>query len=210
VPANGVTLLPGDPKLAKSTLALDLAAKLSRGEIGDPERAPTSIVVTGEDSVAEVVEPRVAAAGGKLCHVHVLDVTDPEAVFTLPEHVPDLEERIYEIGAQLAIVDPLNRFLAETVDGHKDQSIRRAMGPLHQVAERQKCAILVVAHLNKGMGSNPLYRVGGSIGLTGAARSVMLFAKDPDDPEGERGRYRILAQAGLQLWPAAAVPPLSD
>ena len=196
VPANGVTLLPGDPKLAKSTLALDLAAKLSRREIGDPERSPTSIVITGEDSVAEVVEPRVAAAGGELCHVHVLDVTDPEAVFTLPEHVPDLEERIFEIGAQLAIIDPLNRFLAESVDGHKDQSIRRAMGPLHQVAERQRCAIIVVAHLNKGIGGNPLYRVGGSIGLTGAARSVMLFAKDPEDPEGERGRQRILAQAG--------------
>jgi predicted ATP-dependent serine protease len=163
VPANGVTLLPGDPKLAKSTLALDLASKLSRRQIGDPNRAPTSIVVTGEDSVAEVVEPRVAAASGKLCHVHVLDVTDPEAVFTLPEHVPDLEQRIYEIGAQLAIIDPLNRFLAETVDGHKDQSIRRAMGPLHQVAERQKCAILVVAHLNKGMGSNPLYRSAGRL-----------------------------------------------
>jgi hypothetical protein len=41
------------------------------------------------------------------------------------------------------------------------------MGPLHQVAERNKCAILVVAHLNKGMGGNPLYRVGGSIGLPG-------------------------------------------
>jgi hypothetical protein len=196
VPANGVTLLPGDPKLAKSTLALDWAAKLSRGEIGDPNRAPTSIVVTGEDPVAEVVEPRVAAAGGELCHVHVLDVTDPEAVFTLPEHTADLEQRIFEIGAQLAIIDPLNRFLAETVDGHKDQAIRRAMGPLHQVAERQRCAIVVVAHLNKAMGANPLYRVGGSIGLTGAARSVLLFAKDPEDPDGERGRRRILAQAG--------------
>jgi hypothetical protein len=146
--------------------------------------------------VAEVVEPRVAAAGGELCHVHALDVTAAEADFTLPEHIPDLDQRIYEIGAQLAIIDPLNRFLAETVDGHKDQSIRRAMGPLHEVAERNRCAILVVAHLNKGMGGHPLYRVGGSIGLTGAARSVMLFAKDPDDPEGERGRRRILAQAG--------------
>jgi hypothetical protein len=98
VPVNGVTLLPGDPKLAKSTLALDLAAKLSRGEVDDPERPPTSIIVTGEDSVAEVVEPRVTAAGGELCHVHVLDVTDPEAAFTLPEHIPDLDQRIYEIG----------------------------------------------------------------------------------------------------------------
>jgi AAA domain len=196
VPANGVSLLVGDPKLGKSTLALGLAAKLSRGEIGDPNRAPTSIVVTGEDSVAEVVEPRVAAAGGKPVHVHVVDLTDPEMEFTLPENVPDLEHRVYEIGAQLVIVDPLNRFLAEAVDGHKDQSIRRAIGPLHQVAERNRCAIVVIAHLNKAMGANPLYRVGGSIGLTGAARSVMLFAKDPDDPDGERGPCRILAQAG--------------
>jgi hypothetical protein len=147
-----------------------------------------------------------------LCHVHVLDVTDPEIAFSLPKHIPALEHRIFEIGAQLVVIDPLNRFLAEMVDGYKDQSIRRALGPLHQVAERQRCAILVVAHLNKGIGGNPLYRVGGSIGLTGAARSVMLFAKDPDDPEGERGRRRILAQAGSnygQQQPLPFVPLLS-
>src|SRR4051812_39128797 len=43
------------------------------------------------------------------------------------------------------------------------------------------------AHLNKSPGGNALYRVGGSIGLVGAARSLLAFGRDPDDPDGERG-----------------------
>lgn len=42
-------------------------------------------------------------------------------------------------------------------------------------------------------GTDALYRIGGSIGIGGAARSVLLFARDPDDPEGEQGRQRVLA-----------------
>ena len=52
----------------------------------------------------------------------------------------------------------------------------------------------MVAHLNKGQSADPLQRLGGSIGLPAAARSVLLLGRDPDDPEGERGDRRVLAQ----------------
>jgi putative DNA primase/helicase len=50
--------------------------------------------------------------------------------------------------------------------------------------------------LNKGQNADPLRRLGGSIGLAAAARSVLLLARDPDDPDGDR---RIVAQVKSNL-----------
>ena len=41
--------------------------------------------------------------------------------------------------------------------------------------------MLVIVHLNKGLSVEPLRRVGGSIGIMGAARSALLLARDPGD-----------------------------
>jgi hypothetical protein len=57
-------------------------------------------------------------------------------------------------------------------------------------AERRRAAIVAVRHLNKSAGANPLYRGAGSIGIIAAARSGLLLAADPDDPE-----RRVLAFA---------------
>jgi hypothetical protein len=75
------------------------------------------------------------------------------------------------------------------------------MAALKASAERTGAAIVVVRHLNKSPGANPLYRGVGSIGIIGAARSGLLLAADPDDPE-----RRILALAkGNLARPAASL-----
>ena len=43
--------------------------------------------------------------------------------------------------------------------------------------------VVVIRHLNKTGGANPLYRGGGSIGIIGAARAAMIVAPDPEDAE---------------------------
>jgi hypothetical protein len=53
---------------------------------------------------------------------------------------------------------------------------------------------VVVRHLNKMPGGNALYRGGGSIGIIGAARSGLLVAKDPDNPD-----HRVLASTKCNL-----------
>ena len=84
--------------------------------------------------------------------------------------------------------------LPESVNSYRDQSIRGALAPLHHLAEDTSSAVVVVAHLNKGQGSDPMYRTGGSIGIAAAARSGLVMAPDPDDPDGDEGSRRILAQ----------------
>jgi hypothetical protein len=66
---------------------------------------------------------------------------------------------------------------------------------------------LLLRHLNKARGSDPLYRGGGSIGIVGAARSGLLVAPDPDDND-----VRVLATVKNNLaaransWAFRVVP----
>ncbi len=89
-------------------------------------------------------------------------------------------------------------FLGGKTDSHKDQDVRRALAPLAAFEERTRAAVLIVRHLNKAAGGNPLYRGGGSIGIIGAARSGLVVARDPEDPE-----RRILAANKNNLSRAA-------
>ena len=109
-----------------------------------------------------------------------------------------LEDMICENKATLVVIDVLNAYLGHQVDGHRDQDVRHALMPLAKVAERTTAAIVVVRHLNKSGVNNPLYRGGGSIGITGAARSILLTAPDPDD--NSRARH-VLATTACNLAP---------
>ncbi len=85
------------------------------------------------------------------------------------------------MDAALLIVDPLVAYISEGFNANRDQDVRRALAPLAAMAERTGVAVGLVRHLNKMAGSNPLYRGGGSIGLIGATRFGLLFARDPED-----------------------------
>jgi hypothetical protein len=191
VPLNAVTVLTGDPGLGKSTLTCLYCARTTSGINGTRGRV---LMANAEDSPAHVIVPRLAAAGADLSMVDFFTVDDggDDRPFTLPDDVPDLERHAREVEARLVVLDPLAAFLADSVNTHSDHNIRRALAPLAGMAQRLGIAVVVVAHLNKNPSTDPLYRVGGSIGLVGGARSVLLFARDPDDPDGDRGHGRAL------------------
>lgn len=201
-----LTVLDGDPGLGKSTLLADWAARLTTGRpLPDgPARPPTGVVLcSAEDGLGDTIRPRLDAVGADLSRV--LAVTgipdeDGERMLTLPDDVPALEAAIQEIGAVLAVLDPLMAYLGERTNSHRDQDVRRALAPLAAMAERTGCAVVAVRHLNKGSGSPALYRGGGSIGIIGAARFGLLVATDPDDE-----RRRVLASTKCNL----AEPPES-
>ena len=191
-----MTLLVGDPGLGKSLLSLDIAAGVSRN-------AGSVLVATAEDSLEATVRPRLDAADANLDRIAFVQMFAdgyPDGL-RIPDDVVELERLVAECGASLVIVDPLMAHLPGEVNSWRDQSIRLALAPLHGLAERQGCAALVLAHLNKSASSDWLRRVGGSVGITGAARSVLLMARDPDDSDGEKGRRRVLAHAKCNVGP---------
>jgi RecA-family ATPase len=203
VAMRAVTLLVGEPGVGKSLWSAHLAARLSRGELGAGWSA--TLMSSAEDSLATTVIPRLEAqaAGADLNRVFFATQWRDGGArpLTLPDEVGELEERVRQYQARLIIIDPLMARLARQVNSWHDQSVRSALAPLQQLADTNECAVLVIAHLNKGQNTHALQRIGGSIGLAAAARSVLLLGRDPDDPKGERGSQRVLAHVKSNLGP---------
>ena len=70
-------------------------------------------------------------------------------------------------------------FWDRTVDVNTDANARRALRPLANLAEKHRCVILLVRHLNKNDGPHALYRGGGSIAFVAASRLAWLVGRDP-------------------------------
>lgn len=161
------------------------------------------VIVSGEDGVADTILPRINAAGGDPSKIVVLstvpDRDGRERFLSLPEDIPHVKRAIARVGAKLVIFDPLMAFLSANLDAHRDHHVRRVLAELSALAEDTGAAVVVVRHLNKASGTNPLYRGGGSIGIVGAARSAFLVAKHPEDDQ-----RRVLASQKNNL---AEAPP---
>jgi hypothetical protein len=187
IPLGKLTLLVGDPGAGKSFASLAIAASVSSGTPlpGGERRPPQSVLIwNGEDGTADTIRPRAEAAGANLERLYVIDGEQREdghhapfgllSIDLLAEHVAAAAD----IG--LVITDPLGALLAG-IDSHRDSDVRSALQPLADFAERFGVAVLAIAHLNKKQAEHALYRVGGSIGFVGLARSVLLAAVDPED-----------------------------
>jgi hypothetical protein len=195
-----LTILEGDPGLGKSLVTLDLCARLSRGN-PFPDDSHVSgpvnvLVLSGEDSPEDTMRPRLEAMGADLERVFVLDraAENLGEPLVFPAHSAVLEQAVARTDARLVVIDPLVSFLPPTVVIGSDQSIRHALSPLAQLAEKYACAMLLVRHLNKQEGSRTVYRGGGSIGLLALCRFGWLIAADPEEPKG-----RVLAQVKNNL-----------
>lgn len=202
IPLKSITLLIGSGGLGKTTLACDVAARVSRGQLGRP---PTAVLfATTEDSLSHTLVPRLLAAGADLERVHFVTIVEGgfENGLTLPDNLDALEAAITDKEAALVILDPLVGTLSSTIDSHRDHSVRRVLGPLHALAEATGVSLLGVAHLNKSGSTNPLARLGGSVAFGNAARSVLLFASDPNNDESPE-RYLVHVKSNLsKLAPA--------
>lgn len=205
IPRGKLTIIDGDPGLGKSVLTVDLAARVSRGRPmpdGEPgeDRDPAGVVIlSAEDGLEDTIVPRLVAAGADLSRILALTlVWDPEGksqrLPCLPDDAPCILTAAIQVKAALIIVDPLTAYLGERVNSHRDADCRRALWPLAKLAEKTGAAVVVIRHLNKVGGNNPLYRGGGSIGIIGAARSGLLVARDPDTPD-----RRVLASTKCNL-----------
>jgi putative DNA primase/helicase len=196
-------LVEGDPDLGKTTMTLDLTARVSTGAAmpdGTPGIDPAGVVIaSAEDGLADTIRHRLEAAGADLDRIVALTaIVDAhgERMPGLPSDLAAIEAAIAKVDAALVFIDPLMAYLDGAVNSWRDQDMRRALAPLASLAERTGCAIVAIRHLNKSAGSHALYRGGGSIGIIGAARVALLVAQDPDDPE-----RRILATVKNNLAP---------
>jgi len=194
IPLGELTGVDGDPGNNKSSVLIDLAARVSTGSDmpdGTPGINGGVLLLLAEDSLEKTTLQRLEAAGADLDRVATI-----QRQVLLPDDLKLVKRAISQVKARLVIVDPLMAFLA--LDANGDQRVRRALTPLKRAAERANAAVVLVRHLTKRGGSHALYRGSGSIGIIAATRSALLIGRDPEDPD-----MRVLVQTKSNLGPIA-------
>ena len=218
LPLGKLVVLDGDPDVGKSTLTLDLAARVTTGRPMpgvDLAAVPAAdvILLAAEDGLGDTIRPRLDAAGADAARVHHLDAApayddDGRVVGwgppTIPGGVPALEALVVETGAVLVVVDVLMAYLHGRADAHRDQDVRQALAPMADMAGRTGCCVMLVRHIPKSQrrAGQAIAAGTGSIGIIGAVRAGMLAGPDPDDDTGQR---RVLARSKGNLappWPS--------
>ena len=196
IPYGKITIIQGDPGEGKTTLVLNLAALLSKGEKlpeSEEKSDPINIIYqTAEDGLSDTVKPRLIAANADDERITVIDESKLELSLTDER----LEQAIIETKAKLVILDPLQAYIGANVDMHRANEIRPVMKHLAEVAQRQQCAVVLIGHLNKAIGMKSSYRGLGSIDIPASARSVLLVGRIKDNPT-----VRVMAQVKSSLAP---------
>jgi hypothetical protein len=205
LPRGAIIAFDGDPGMGKSTIALDYAARITRGHLlpphprkpstGRDQTAPGNVIyLSGEDDAATTLTPRLVAADGDLSRV-MLYGTESERI-TFPSGMPQLTRWVDEYRPSLIVIDPIYAFLDAKIDANNDPKLRTVLAPLAALAQSSGAAMLLLRHLNKKEDNKAMYRGGGSIALTAQARVAWLVGHDPNDRD-----ICILATTKANLGP---------
>ena len=193
IPFGKVTIVQGDPGEGKTTMVLQIIAKLTKGEAvlpsGSDEQAleektmdlePVNVIYqTAEDGLGDTIKPRLLSAGADCSRVMVID--DNDQALTMMD--ARLEEAIIKTKARLVVLDLIQGFLGAAVDMHRANEIRPLMKRVAVLAEKYHCAIILIGHMNKNSNGKSSYRGLGSIDFQAAARSVLIVGRIKDEPE---------------------------
>ena len=193
IPFGKVTIVQGDPGEGKTTMVLQIIAKLTKGEAvlpsGSDEPAleektmdlePVNVIYqTAEDGLGDTIKPQLLSAGADCSRVMVID--DNDQALTMMD--ARLEEAIIKTKARLVVLDPIQGFLGAAVDMHRANEIRPLMKRVALLAEKYHCAIILIGHMNKNSNGKSSYRGLGSIDFQAAARSVLIVGRIKDEPE---------------------------
>lgn len=182
IPYGKLTIVQGDPGDGKTTLILNIAAKLSKGEELDNDMKLTEpmniIYQTAEDGLADTVKPRLEKAGADCERIVVID----ESYKSLSMADERLKVAIIQTGARMLILDPIQAYLGGGMDMNRANEARDMTKRLGALAEKYKCAIILIGHMNKASGNKAAYRGMGSIDFFAVARSVLLVGRVEGEP----------------------------
>jgi hypothetical protein len=194
-------VLEGDMDQTKSTLALTMGAHVTTGKSWpDGSQCPQGnvVVMSAEDDAADTIKPRLRLAGADLSRVRQYTrVKGADGKLRLPKlsDVEVMRDLIVEFSAKFLIVDVLPAYLDKNTNAYVDQDVREALYPLSEIAAETGCTILLIRHTRKsGDSKKATHAGGGSIGIGGAARSVIRLDTDPDDDQ-----YHIMSSVKMNL-----------
>ncbi len=203
IPLGMVTLVVGQAGTGKSTNTARYLAGWTVGTVpGDLYGEPVNVAVaSAEDHRSAVVIPRLLAAGADLERVRFVEEIRGGAPgdLQLNGQVADLERALEAGACRVLVIDTVIAHVPGRWDTYKEQDVRAILKPLAHMAEKLNLAVVGVMHLNRRESTDVLSRIAGSGGFGQLARSILLVAADPDDPDC---RVEIVAKSNLAAKPS--------
>ena len=190
IPYGKVTIIQGDPGEGKTTMVLQIIAKLTRGEPIFPVTDTTMKIkekrsdevdsgndgLDGEDNMQEqssmspvhVIYQTAEDGLGDTIKPRLLAAgADCSKVMVIddsdqPLTMADvrLEEAIVQTKAKMVVLDPIQGFLGANVDMHRANEIRPLMKRVAVLAEKYHCAVLCKGGHNLNDANDLLYADG--------------------------------------------------
>ncbi len=152
IPVGALTILQGYPNCGKSSLTIDLAARVSRGDAMPMDQRPGSgvgrpvLFIAPEDSTAGVLHARLTRAGA----------CSDEIIFLSPEEIDGLRDKpsrlvayIDEFRPALVVVDPVTAVIGTG----SEKQVRQVLRPWAMAAEQSQTSIVLVRHFQKDIGA---------------------------------------------------------
>ena len=225
IPYGKVTIIQGDPGEGKTTMVLQIIAKLTRGEPIFPVTDTTMKIkekrsdevdsgndgLDGEDNMQEqssmspvhVIYQTAEDGLGDTIKPRLLAAgADCSKVMVIddsdqPLTMADvrLEEAIVQTKAKMVVLDPIQGFLGANVDMHRANEIRPLMKRIAVLAEKYHCAVILIGHMNKNSNGKSSYRGLGSIDFQAAA---VCHTKSSLAPEGMSIAFRLDKNNGFE------------
>lgn len=173
---QGLHILAGAPKTGKSWLALWLCQQVAGGEKvwGHPTQQGTVLYLCLEDGYRRLQD-------------RLLDITeDPSENLYLATHAGiladglagQIETFVREHGrVSLIVIDTLQK-VRETCTDNTYARDYADLARLKELADRCRTTVLLVHHLRKQYDSDPLNRVSGTAGMSGAADGTFILQRE--------------------------------
>jgi AAA domain len=182
IPFGKVTLLESEPGIGKSTLTLELAARVSRGAPMPLEKthaAPANVVIfSGDDGLGDTVRPRLDAADADLSRIWSVD------------REIDTED-VAKLKPALIILDPIGCYICLSCEQNPVEVMRK----IGRLARETGAAILAVQCVSEDLKDDWTPE------FYGTPRTVLQLT-----PVGHGGRRLALSKSNLRHMPDT--PPL--
>ena len=164
IPLGKVTVVCGAAGLGKTSWSLDLAARVSSGQIWpDNSQGPGAgkvVILNGEDGLQDTILLRLVGGAANMQNVTIISGTTPvpqdgvpaessrERRFELARDIPVLRQRIETLGdVRLLVIDSLQAFCGGA--GQQSHKLRMQMAELSKLADDYGVAVVVISAGNK-------------------------------------------------------------
>jgi DNA polymerase I-like protein with 3'-5' exonuclease and polymerase domains len=192
-----IGIVAGLPDEGKGQILCYIAARITRGlEWPNGEgRSPQGnvLILSAEEDPQDSLVPRLAAAGADLECIHFINMVRDhdektgqprKRMFSLVSDLEKLRRKIVQVGNVVAVlIDPMSAYFGVgQVDSYRDTDVRAVLGPLKDLAEEMRCAIISIMHFNKKADiTNALLRVSNSMAFVGLPRHVYSVVADVEN-----------------------------